>query len=193
MKEALAKLKQAAEGGVDTALFFRSRKNTSGDYKDRALGVFMGIFGNVKEVAVYFSIPKDDKGELFDGSKHNYQLKFAADQIPPVKFFWSFTMYKVPQRWLVDNSINRYSIGSATPGLKKDADGSITIYFQAKSPGKDKESNWLPEPPRVCRRLHLLRGWGHDTENQVFAGSPGAGGPDGLRARGPARLTLGDD
>ena len=146
MKEALAELKQAAEGGVDPALFFRSRKNTGGDYKDRALGVFMGIFGNVKEVAVYFSIPKDDKGELFDGSKHNYQLKFAADQIPPVKFFWSFTMYKVPQRWLVDNSINRYSIGSATPGLKKDADGSITIYFQAKSPGKDKESNWLPAP-----------------------------------------------
>ena len=55
-------------------------------------------------------------------------------------------MYKVPQRWLVDNSLNRYSIGSATPGLKKAADGSITIYFQAKSPGKEKESNWLPAP-----------------------------------------------
>ena len=55
-------------------------------------------------------------------------------------------MYKLPQRRLVDNPIDRYSIGSATPGLKSAADGSITIYMQAKSPGKDKESNWLPAP-----------------------------------------------
>jgi hypothetical protein len=55
-------------------------------------------------------------------------------------------MYKLPQRWLVDNPINRYSIGSATPGLQTADDGSITIYFQTKSPGKDNESNWLPTP-----------------------------------------------
>jgi len=146
MKEALAEMKKTATGKVDPALFFRSRKDTNKDYEDRALGVMMGIFGNVKAVSVYFSVPKDEKGEIFDGSKHNYEITFTADQIPPVKNFWSWTMYKLPQRWLVDNSINRYSIGSATPGLKKAADGSITIYFQAKSPGKDKESNWLPAP-----------------------------------------------
>jgi hypothetical protein len=50
-------------------------------------------------------------------------------------------MYKLPQRWLVDNPINCYSIGSATPGLQTADDGSITIYFQTKSPGKDNESN----------------------------------------------------
>jgi hypothetical protein len=55
-------------------------------------------------------------------------------------------MYKLPQRWLVDNPIKRYSIGSATPGLKTAADGSITLTFQADSPGKDKEANWLPAP-----------------------------------------------
>ena len=146
MKEALAEMKKAATGKVDPALFFRSRKDTNKDYEDRALGVMMGIFGNVKAVSVYFSVPKDEKGVIFDGSKHNYEITFTADQIPPVKNFWSWTMYKLPQRWLVDNPINRYSIGSATPGLKKAADGSITIYFQAKSPGKDKESNWLPAP-----------------------------------------------
>ena len=81
-----------------------------------------------------------------DGSKNSYTLTFTKDQIPDVKNFWSWTMYKLPQRWLVDNPINRYSIGSATPGLKTAADGSITLYFSAKSPGKDKESNWLPAP-----------------------------------------------
>jgi hypothetical protein len=146
MKEALADLKKASTHITDPSLFFRSRKDLDKDYFNRALGVNVGIFGNVKKVSVYFATAKDDKGELFDGSKHNYSITFTADQIPPAKNFWSFTMYKLPQRWLVDNPINRYSIGSATPGLKKAADGSITLYFQAKSPGKDKESNWLPAP-----------------------------------------------
>jgi hypothetical protein len=146
MKEALADLKKAETHITDPSLFFRSRKDLKKDYFSRALGVKVGIFGNVKKVSVYFATAKDDKGELFDGSKHSYSITFSAKQIPPAKNFWSFTMYKLPQRWLVDNPINRYSIGSATPGLKKAKDGSITLYFQAKSPGKDKESNWLPAP-----------------------------------------------
>jgi hypothetical protein len=146
MKEALAELKKGSTHITDPSLFFRSRKDLSKDYFNRALGVMVGIFGNVKKVSVYFAVPKDDQGELFDGSKGDYTITFTADQIPPAKNFWSWTMYKLPQRWLVDNPINRYAIGSATPGLKKAKDGSISIYFQAKSPGKDKESNWLPAP-----------------------------------------------
>jgi hypothetical protein len=146
MQDALADLKKGATHITDPSLFFRSRKDLDKDYFNRALGVMVGIFGNVKEVSVYFAVPKDDKGELLDGSKHDYSMTFAADNIPPAKNFWSWTMYKLPQRWLVDNPIDRYSIGSATPGLKKAADGSITLTFQAKSPGKDKESNWLPAP-----------------------------------------------
>ena len=146
MQDALAELKKGASHITDPSLFFRSRKDLNKDYFNRALGVNVGIFGNVKKVSVYFATAKDDQGELFDGSKHNYAITFSADQIPPAKNFWSFTMYKLPQRWLVDNPINRYSIGSPTPGLKTAADGSITIYMQAKSPGKDKESNWLPAP-----------------------------------------------
>ena len=83
---------------------------------------------------------------MIDGSRNRNTITFTADRIPPAKNFWSFTMYKLPQRWLVDNAIDRYSIGSATPGLTKAKDGSITLYFQVKSPGKDKESNWLPAP-----------------------------------------------
>ncbi len=146
MKEAQDEFAKKALTISDPSLFFRSRKDLNKDYFNRALGVYVGIFGNVKKVSVYFASSKDDKGELYDGSKHNYIQKFSADQIPPAKFFWSYTMYKLPQRWLVDNPINRYSIGSPTPGLKKEADGSIIIYMQTESPGKDKESNWLPTP-----------------------------------------------
>jgi hypothetical protein len=146
MKDALDALKKGSQHISDPSLFFRSRMDTDKDYFDRALGTVVGIFGNVKAQSVYFATAKDDDGVLFDGSKYSYSVTFTADELPPVKYFWSFTMYKLPQRWLVANSIDRYSLGSATPGLKKAADGSITIYFQSDSPGKDKEANWLPTP-----------------------------------------------
>jgi hypothetical protein len=146
LQDGLAELKKGSTTFKDPSLFFRSRKDGGTDYYNRALGVFVGLFGNTKDVSVYFAIPKDAKGKLLDASKNSYSITFTADQIPPAKNFWSITMYKLPQRWLVDNTLNRYSIGSATPGLKTAKDGSITIYFQAKSPGKDKESNWLPAP-----------------------------------------------
>ena len=146
MQDALEELQAATTTFEDPSLFFRSREDLNKDYFNRALGVLVGIFGNVKEVSVYFAIPQDDQGEFLDGSKHDYALTFTADQIPPAKNFWSWTMYKLPERWLVDNPIDRYSIGSSTPGLKEGEDGSITLYYAAKSPGKDKESNWLPAP-----------------------------------------------
>jgi hypothetical protein len=146
MKDALDALKEGSQHITDPSLFFRSRKDTDKDYFNRALGVMVGIFGNVKAQSVYFATAKDNDGVLLDGRKYSYSVKFTADELPPVKYFWSFTMYKLPQRWLVANSIDRYSLGSATPGLHKDDDGSITIYFQTDSPGKDKESNWLPTP-----------------------------------------------
>jgi hypothetical protein len=55
-------------------------------------------------------------------------------------------MYDEPDYYLVDNPIDRYSIGDRTPGLQYGDDGSITIYMQRESPGPDKESNWLPTP-----------------------------------------------
>ena len=64
---------------------------------------------------------------------------------PPVGAFWSTTMYDAKKRLMTENSINRYKIGSAD-NLKTGADGSTTIYIQSDSPGKDKESNWLPAP-----------------------------------------------
>ena len=146
IKDALADVQKASAGEVDPGSFFRSRADLNKNYFARTMGVFMGIFGNVSKVSVYFSVGADDQGEFFDGSKQSYQMTFAAEQIPPAKNFWSFTMYKLPQRWLVDNPISRYSIGSTTPGLKTADDGSITLYFSAESPGKDKESNWLPAP-----------------------------------------------
>ena len=67
--------------------------------------------------------------------------------IPPVNAFWSVTMYDGKTQLLIKNPINRYLINSPMlPNMKKNADGSLTLYIQKDSPGKDKESNWLPAP-----------------------------------------------
>jgi hypothetical protein len=146
LEDGCAEMKKLSEGGIDAAKFFSTRKRVGTNYMDRALGVYMGIFGNVKEVSVYLSMPADATGKPLDGSKSAYTLTFTKEQMPPVDYFWSITMYKLPQRWLVENPIDRYSIGSATTGLKMNDDGCLMIYVGKESPGKDKESNWLPAP-----------------------------------------------
>jgi hypothetical protein len=66
--------------------------------------------------------------------------------MPDVDGFWSLTMYELPSQLMVANPIDRYSVGDRTEGLAYAADGSLTLYLQADSPGADKESNWLPAP-----------------------------------------------
>ena len=87
------------------------------------------------------------EGGALGGRKHAYTLTFAKGQYPPVNAFWSVTMYDGKTQLLVANPIQRYLINSPMlPGMKKGADGSLTIYIQKDSPGKEKESNWLPAP-----------------------------------------------
>ena len=125
---------------------FGTREFLGKDYvMKRAVGAAMGLYGNSKEEAYYTAYAVDSDEKPLDGSK-NYVLHFSKDQVPPVKFFWSMTMYNLQQRLLVDNPLNRYAIGSRTPGLKANSDGSVDIYLQSKSPESQKESNWLPSP-----------------------------------------------
>jgi hypothetical protein len=105
------------------------------------------LYGNDAEEALYPLLATDSDGEELDGRKHRYTLTFPKGQLPPAKAFWSVTMYDEKTQLLIENPINRYLINSPMlPDLKKNADGSLTIYIQKASPGKDKESNWLPSP-----------------------------------------------
>ena len=65
-------------------------------------------------------------------------MRFAPGQLPKVNGFWSISMLDRTFNF-TPNPINRYPMG-----LKKDADGGLTLYIQSTLPGKDKESNWLP-------------------------------------------------
>lgn len=126
---------------------FGDRAFYNGDWLKRAAAALGGIYGNIAEEAVYPLAHNDNTGAALDGSKHNYTVTFAAGQYPPVNAFWSITMYDGKNQLLIENSINRYLINSPMlPGLKKNQDGSLTIYVQKDAPSADKKANWLPAP-----------------------------------------------
>lgn len=138
-------VKQMEEGKLTSGDVFGSREFLKDNYLNRWLGT-IGIYGNAKEEAMYPICRVDSEGKPLSGA-NRYTLRFAPGQYPPVHAFWSLTMYDLPQSLLVANPINRYLINSPMlPQMKKDADGGLTLYIQSQSPGKDKESNWLPAP-----------------------------------------------
>jgi hypothetical protein len=126
---------------------FGNRAFYNGNYTLRAAAALAGIYGNDAIEAMYPLAVTDSTGAKLDGSKSNYTITFPADAYPPVNAFWSVTMYDGRTQLLIENPINRYLINSPMlPNMKKNPDGSLTIYVQNKSPGNDKEANWLPAP-----------------------------------------------
>jgi hypothetical protein len=93
------------------------------------------------EDAMYYSSARDAAGQPFDGGKR-YVLHFDKSAIPPVRAFWSLTLYD-DQGYFTANALSRYAIGDRDP-LKFNDDGSLDLYIQHDAPGGDKDSNWLP-------------------------------------------------
>jgi hypothetical protein len=136
----LPKIKSSSE-------IFGSRTYLNNNYIARAVGAWTGIYAN--EADVFLGIQGYERqadGKPFNGS-NQYTFTFEKDNYPPVEAFWSVTLYALPSRLLYENEINRYAIQSTmTNEFKKNPDGSVTIYVQHDSPGKELESNWLPCP-----------------------------------------------
>jgi len=126
-------------------------------YLDRAAIADYAIYANRASSSMYPEIHVDQIGDPLEGSQR-YTLRFEKGQLPPANDFWSITMYRGDTLTLAENPIKRYSIGDRTPGLKFADDGSLTIYIQKDSPGKDKESNWLPTPAGEFNLMARLYG-----------------------------------
>jgi hypothetical protein len=113
----------------------------------RAVAAHMGLYGNSGVEAVYPIYMTDGNGRPLNASDNKYTLTFEKGQLPPVKAFWSLTMYDAKTQLFIHNPLDRYLLNSTTMDqFAKDADGSITFYVQKDSPAKQKESNWLPAP-----------------------------------------------
>jgi len=146
--DARAELERAAAEAAGSAGFFGMRDQLGDDYLKRAVGVQKGLYGLPAEEAWYGGWIVDSEGNRPpDASRHDYVLRFPVGQLPPARFFWSATMYALPERQLVDNPLQRYSIGDRTPGLVYERDGGLTLYVQHKRPADAEHSaNWLPAP-----------------------------------------------
>lgn len=122
-------------------------------YLKRAIVAQLGLGANLPEDAIYPVNLTDDSGKPLDGASM-YALRFDKGNTPPANAFWSVTLYDA-EGFQVANPLHRFNISSWMP-LKYNADGSLDLYFQNESPGKDKEANWLPAPKGAFNLLLRL-------------------------------------
>jgi hypothetical protein len=137
------------------------------EYLPRALVTAIGLGANRGKDAIYPTSVADADGKPYDGT-NKYVMHFDKDQLPPVNGFWSLTMYD-GDYFFVPNKLNRFTL-SQRSALKTNKDGSVDLYIQNASPGKDKESNWLPAPAgKFILMLRLY--WPKETPPSLLDGS----------------------
>ncbi|UCM49978.1 DUF1254 domain-containing protein [Aeromonas caviae] len=135
------------------------------DYFNRTGTSKSNMFDNKPNETQYFYTDNDATGVQLDG-KHDYTVTFPKGQLPPVKGFWSLTLYN-SKHLFSPNELNRYSLGTKNKDLKFNPDGSLTLYVSHKSPGKEKINNWLPAPEGTIS-LYIRAYWG---EQAILDGS----------------------
>ncbi|MFV2071854.1 MAG: DUF1254 domain-containing protein [Thermoanaerobaculales bacterium] len=129
----------------------------------RSVAAQMGLYGNSAAEAVYPVFLTDADRQPLDTSANRYTLTFEAGKLPPVKAFWSLTMYDGKTQLLIDNPLDRYLLNSTMmEQFQFEKDGSLSLLIQKDSPGGNKESNWLPAPDGPF--YMVLRLYGPKTE-----------------------------
>jgi hypothetical protein len=132
---------------LSTAGLFTTKTGIYGtSYLQRALITAIGLGANRPQDAIYPTSKGRTSLKKYSGEK-KYVMHFEKGQLPPVNGFWSLTMYDADY-FFVDNKLNRYNLSQRNK-FKTNPDGSVDLYIQNESPGKDKESNWLPAPKDV--------------------------------------------
>jgi hypothetical protein len=114
------------------------------DYAVRTAIARSNMYENRFNETKYIFTDTDAEGKQLNGNAQ-YSVTFPKGQVPPVDGFWSLTLYN-EHHFYNPNPLKRYSLGTKNKNLQTGADGSLTLFAGAKSPGVDKETNWLPAP-----------------------------------------------
>ena len=113
----------------------------------RSVAAHMGLYGNSAEEAIYPVYLTDADQQPLDASANRYAVTFEEGTLPPVKAFWSLTMYDGKTQLFIDNPLDRYLLNSTMmEQFQLAKDGSLTLNIQKNSPGQGKDGNWLPAP-----------------------------------------------
>jgi hypothetical protein len=110
------------------------------DYYHRTGAVKADPYDNKRNETMYFYTDNDTQMKQLVGEV-SYEVTFQKGEFPPVKGFWSLTMYD-PEHFFAPNALKRYALGTKNKTLKYNDDGGLTIYLGNKSPGKEKEANY---------------------------------------------------
>ncbi|WP_137845172.1 DUF1254 domain-containing protein [Microbacterium sp. 2FI] len=161
LADGIAHLDDVASPASSSTGLFGTRNEMAGAYDNRNVGAKKGLYGLPPAIAWYGGWLVDSAGNTITGAT-DYTITFAADQLPKARFFWSATLYTLPQRLLSANEIDRYSIGDRTPGIRYGDDGSLTLHVQHRRPADRLEAaNWLPAPEGPF--TVIIRAYGGDT------------------------------
>jgi hypothetical protein len=148
-------------------LYFKTAGVYGTGYRNRAMITWYGLGANRLQDAVYPTSEGPDIVKKYNGA-NKYVMHFDKGGFPPVNGFWSITMYD-KDYFFVPNPINRYTVSSRSK-FKTNADGSVDLYIQNESPGKDKEANWLPAP-KDDFVLMMRNYWPKETPPTILDGS----------------------
>ncbi len=132
----------------DRNALFGTRAQIGADFLRQAVGAAVDLHGLPAEEVWYGRWEADSAGHRPPhAGDREHVIRFAPDGLPPARFSWSATLYALPGQQLVDNTLDRYSIGDHTPGLVHDPDGGLTLHVRHKRPANAEHSaNWLPAP-----------------------------------------------
>jgi hypothetical protein len=113
----------------------------------RSAAAHTGLYGNSAAEAIYPAYFKDADDQPLDASANSYTMTFEAESLPPVKAFWSVTMYDGKTQLFIENTLDRYLLNSSMmEQFKRQDDGSLVLHISKEPPGSELESNWLPAP-----------------------------------------------
>ncbi len=129
----------------------------------RSVAAHMGLYGNSGAEAIYPTYLVDTDNQPLDAATNSYTLTFAKGKFPPVKAFWSLTMYDGMTQLFIENPLDRYLLNSnMMDQFSLEADGSLVFHIAKESPGEELKGNWLPAPDGPF--YMVLRLYGPDTE-----------------------------
>lgn len=167
-REIVAPFFQWRHNGVPAGNNWNRSKNNAQfglDYFNRLATAKSNMFENRPNETQYFYTDVDADGAQLQGAG-SYAVTFPAGQTPPVRGFWSMTLYNEHHLFHA-NPLNRFSLGTKNTGLARNADGSLTLYAGKDNPGPGREANWLPAPDGTFS-LYIRAYWG---EQAILDGS----------------------
>lgn len=149
MQQKLAALGRSGNGWTAPTIV----GNYKDDYLVRTLVNLIGIWANNSGEVIYFKTDTDGTGAKINGDQ-SYSLTFPADDLPmgKAKYFWSVIAVDSSKFQVLPNPKNRFLLNKES-GVKRNADGSITLHFGAEQPNNAPEQNWLPTPKGTAYNL----------------------------------------